>query len=406
MKNIIHYLQAVYSGSRTILARDIIAVILNLINKKIIKLEIQNNLGTKDNYKYIISRKLDTEDKMDQIEKYVYDWIFEGKSGIVNLVDRLKDLPKDKIANKKFKQLNDIAQRELDKKGANKQKVPLTLRMFNTLLFTISIIVTIIHIQYNGFSIYMGKNILENLGIIFMVCLRIFPILMLLILLFLKILIGIRHKVNKTVQKFTGKRLVTTTIAILLIGMLIIIITNIFTIDKYLIADELLLCIALIIMLTDNLMLKNDAQMIEDFSKLSSLKDKIEDYTLVNEKDIEQIVLWEKYLAYAVSFGVAEKIMKRIKGLHLDDDLNNLIQDTNFLDYITSDYYTFYTYASLDRAFLRSYERSVGHVFSSLGSSSGGESGFSSRFWRWIFRSVEAFQAGGGRGGGRRCILE
>ena len=46
---------------------------------------------------------------MDKIEKYVYDWIFEGKTGIVNLVDRLKDLPKDKIANKKFKQLNYIA---------------------------------------------------------------------------------------------------------------------------------------------------------------------------------------------------------------------------------------------------------------------------------------------------------
>lgn len=343
---------------------------------------------------------------MDKIEKYVYDWIFERKSGIVNLVDRLKDLPKDKIANKKFKQLNYIAQRELDKIGANKQKVPLTLRMLNTLLFIISIIVTIIHIQYNGFSIYMGKNILNNLGIIFMLCLRIFPILMLLILLFLKIIIGIRHKVNKTIQKFTGKRLVTTTIAILLIGMLVIIITNIFTIDKYLIADELLLCIALIIMLTDNLMLKNDAQMIEDFSKLNSLKDKIEDYTLISEKDVEQIVLWEKYLAYAVSFGVAEKIMKRIEGLNLDDDLNNLIQDTNFLDYLTSDYYLFYTYASLDRAFLRSYEKSVGSVFSNLGSSSGGSDGFSSRFWWRFFWRSEDFQAGGGRGGGRRCILE
>lgn len=47
-------------------------------------------------------------------------------------------------------------------------------------------------------------------------------------------------------------------------------------------------------MLTDNLMLKNDAIMIEDYSKLNTLKKKIEDYTLLKDKNIEYVQLWEK----------------------------------------------------------------------------------------------------------------
>lgn len=281
--------------------------------------------------------------------------------------------------------------------GANKQKVPAFLRAFNVVLFIISIVVTVIHIQYNGFNIYMPEKITSYLGIIFIFCLSMFPIIMGIILIFLKIIIGVRHKVNKVTQKYTGKRIVTTTIAILLIEMLLIVVTNILKIDKYIIADQLLLCIALIIMLTDNLMLKNDPIMIEDFSKLNALKDKIQDYTLINEKDIEQITLWERYLTYAISFGIAEKIMKRIKGLNLDDDLNSLVQDVSFYDYITSDYYTFYTYASLDRVFLRSYEKEVGKAISIMGSSmsgggfsSGGGGGFSGR--------TEVFLVGGGSG--------
>lgn len=384
-------------GSRTILARDIIAVILNLINKKIIKLELKNTLRGKDNYLYLISKTEDAENKMDKIETYVYNWIFEKQGGVVELNKRLKELPKEKDANRKFKTLNDIAGRQLESMGANKQKVPVTLRVFNVVLFIISIIITIIHIQYNGFNIYMPEKITSYLGVIFIFCLTMFPIIMAIILMFLKIIIGVRHKVNKVTQKYTGKRIVTTTIAILLIEMLLIVVTNILKIDKYIIADQLLICIALIIMLTDNLMLKNDPNMIEDFSKLNALKDKIQDYTLINTRDIEQITLWEKYLTYAISFGIAEKIMKRIKGLNLDDDLNNLIQDVSFYNYITSDYYTFYTYASLDRVFLRSYEKEVGKAISIMGSSMSG-GGFSSGSRRWLFRTDGGFSGGGGSG--------
>ena len=53
----------------------------------------------------------------------------------------------------------------------------------------------------------------------------------------------------------------------------------------------------MIIMLTDNLMMKNSVKMIEDYSKINSFKDKLEDYTMMEDRDIEQVKLWGKYLA-------------------------------------------------------------------------------------------------------------
>ena len=43
-------------GSRDVLARDIIAVILNLIDKKLIKMEILPSARTNESYTYILSR--------------------------------------------------------------------------------------------------------------------------------------------------------------------------------------------------------------------------------------------------------------------------------------------------------------------------------------------------------------
>ena len=352
-------------GSRTILARDIIAVILNLIDKKIINLEFKNAVSGKDNYIYIITKNKQAEEQMDSIEKYVYDWVFENKD-MVNLAYRLKDMPKDKLANKKFKELNDLVERNLATLGANQAKVPMIVRAFNMFLFILSIVVVVKHIMFNGYEIYDSATsdyiIIE--GIMFIIMLL--PFFMGLLYLPLNLIVMVRHKINKTVQKISGQKVVTTTISLLILFGVIIVLTAIFSIQKYIIADEILICIATILILTDNLMLKNNAIMIEDYSKLNTLKYKIENYSIMEDKDIEQVTLWEKYLSYAVSFGIANKIVKRIQGLNLDDDLLNLVNQDSFLDFITSDYYLFYTYTSLDRKFVRAYRNTTGKVISSL----------------------------------------
>ena len=230
--------------------------------------------------------------------------------------------------------------------------------------------------------------------IIYMVPL--FPFVMGILYVPINLIIIIRHKINKVIQRVTGQKVVTTTISLFVLFGAIILLTAIITPVKYIVADEVLICIATILILTDNLMLKNSSIMIEDYSKLNALKDKIEKYSLMEERDIEQIILWEQYLSYSVSFGIANKIVKRIKGLHLDEDLENLMINTPFVDFITSDYGMFYTYASLDRRFIKSYGKATGKVFSKFG---GG--GFSSGrrrwlLWRWRFLWRRRPEAGGG----------
>ena len=209
-----------------------------------------------------------------------------------------------------------------------------------------------------------------------------------------------RKERNKLINKITGQRVVTTTVAIIVIFLIIIILTALFSsnANKYIIADEVLICISLIIMLTDNLMMKNSIRMIEDFSKINCFKDKIENYTMMEDRDIEQVTIWGKYLAYAVSFGIADKIRKRIKDLSLDDDLLELLNNEDILEYIMTDYSFFYYNADLDSRFVESYGKTVGTMISEIGSGSSRRSEADSQ-------GVEAFLVEEAHGGGRRCFL-
>ena len=337
-------------GSRDILARDIIGVILNLIEKGNMKFKI-------DGYSSETTRR----------------------------------------SYKLYKKLNNATQEKINSIGANQKKVPVFIRVFNTFLFFFTVYISVKHILYEGMEIYDTWSLIST---IFIMLIYMLPITMLVIYGVLKIIITVRKKVNKLINKITGQRVVTTTVAIIVIFLIIIILTALFSsnANKYIIADEVLICISLIIMLTDNLMMKNSIRMIEDFSKINCFKDKIENYTMMEDRDIEQVTIWGKYLAYAVSFGIADKIRKRIKNLSLDDDLLELLNNEDILEYIMTDYSFFYYNADLDSRFVESYGKTVGTMISEIGSGSSRRSEADSQ-------GVEAFLVEEAHGGGRRCFL-
>lgn len=363
-------------GSREVLARDIIAVILNLIDKKTIEMDVIPAIKEKEPYKYIL-KKSKQNIEMDEIEKYIYEWLF-GKKDSINLADRLKEMPHQKDANEKFKTLNNMAKTNLNKVGANISKVPIALRIFNVILFVISLILVFMHFQYNEMEIYNFTTIGKIIGLILIWSLMVFPIAMGILYIPINLLIVTRHRVHKLIRKFTGQKIATTTASIILIFLIIIIITAILTkTARFIILDEILIGVSLLIMLTDNLMLKNNVNMIEDFSRLNMIKDKLKDDKLFEERDVEQTVLWGKYLAYGVAFGVSGKVSKRIKDMHIDDDLEHLLASNTMLEYMNSGYYHFYLYASLDRRFVRNYNKATENLFENRGSGSSSGSGFS-----------------------------
>lgn len=339
-------------GSRDILSRDIIAVILELVNKKIINLEFQKTAEGKENYRYIISRNIEKETEMDPVEKYLHLWLFGFNNHTVDLQKRLEEMPKEGDANVRFRELNRRVKDTLNSVGANQPRVPKGLRIFNDFLLILSIVLIFRHIAYNGLNIYTGNliNLLPFVKLLYMGIIAIGSFLYIPI----QIVVITRHQISHIVQKVTGQKSVITAISLSILFAVIIGLTIAFVPAKFIVADELLLGICLIIVLTDNLMLKNNPIISEDYSKLNLLKNRIVDYTMMEDRDVEQVKLWGRYLSYGISFGIANKIINRIHGLFLDEDLEKLA-NSNISKYITSDYYHFYRYASLDRRFARQY---------------------------------------------------
>ena len=46
----------------------------------------------------------------------------------------------------------------------------------------------------------------------------------------------------------------------------------------------------------------------------------MEDFSLLNEKEIPAIEVWEHYLVYATVFGIADKVLKQLKTIYPNID--------------------------------------------------------------------------------------
>ena len=129
----------------------------------------------------------------------------------------------------------------------------------------------------------------------------------------------------------------------------------------------------------------------EEYQKWKALNNFMKDFGRLDEKDLPEVKLWEKYLVYATVFGIADKVQNVMK-----TNLENM----NYNDYdFTYLYFNdWYFYTSLNRIVSDSISTAKGTISSheiatSSNSSSGGFGGGSS-FGGGGF-------GGGGSGGGR-----
>ena len=127
----------------------------------------------------------------------------------------------------------------------------------------------------------------------------------------------------------------------------------------------------------------------EDYKKWKALKNFLNDFGTFSNKEIPEIVLWEKYLVFATLFGCAEKVIKamKVEMVNVPNDYFDTYMDLYVIN------------QSISRAIIssHSYAQSAyaaAHSSSSSGgfsSGSGGGGGFSSGGGSF----------GGGGGGGR-----
>lgn len=104
---------------------------------------------------------------------------------------------------------------------------------------------------------------------------------------------------------------------------------------------------------------------------------------MLNEREVPELVLWEKYLVYATAFGIADKVLKQLKVKYPEfSDDTYLSSTTYFYLMAHTDFNTSFV-NSVSTSMQRAYQSSVASSSSSSGGGFGG--GFS----------------GGGGGGGR-----
>ncbi len=122
---------------------------------------------------------------------------------------------------------------------------------------------------------------------------------------------------------------------------------------------------------------------IDEREKWVGLKKYMEDFSLLNEKEIPALELWEEYLVYATVFGIADKVIKQLKIVY---------PEINEMDNFST---TSYIYLISHTDFNSSFNSAISSSISSAMSSGSG------RRWRLLWRWRRWPEAGGG---GRRKI--
>ena len=132
----------------------------------------------------------------------------------------------------------------------------------------------------------------------------------------------------------------------------------------------------------------------EEKAMWKGLKKYMEEFSLLKEKDVPDLVLWEKYLIYATAFGISKKVISELKVVYKE------LSDPNYLTTHNYTYMYYMTDSRFGNDFISSFDKTMNSVYNSVSSaysaahsssSSGG--GFGGGF---------SGGGGGGFGGGRR----
>ena len=104
----------------------------------------------------------------------------------------------------------------------------------------------------------------------------------------------------------------------------------------------------------------------DEIEKWRGLKKYMEEFSLLNEREVPEIAIWEKFLVYATAFGIADKVLKQLKVVY--PDIENSINVNTYP----------YMYLMIHTNFSRSFSNAISSSMSSeYSSASGGGGGFS-----------------------------
>lgn len=326
--------------NRQVLARDVTAVVLNLIQKDILHMEMKPTMEGKDNYTYMISRNREANiNDLDEIERYVLSWLFGYyEQEEIDLIQKLKEISKRKDFIKNLKKLDRMTQKKLNSIGANIKSVPSFIRKANIILLVIVCIMAVIHIVNNGLDIRIYESTLFILGIVAVGIIIILPVVALAIHLLLLLIVLLKKLIKSQAEKYSGKKIVSMSLILLIFISIFVGIVYMIVPNKYICLDIFMIGMALLIVRTDNLMTKHSKQALNDYYALQEIKYKIEEYSLIKDEQINYIKLWDEYLIYAVAFGIPIQIVNKLKETYQEDEDIEYLAKCENLYYICKAY--------------------------------------------------------------------
>ena len=63
----------------------------------------------------------------------------------------------------------------------------------------------------------------------------------------------------------------------------------------------------------------------------------MQEFSLLEEKDVPSLVLWEKYLVFATAFGISEKVLKQLKVVYPEiTDMNSSLTSYSYIHIMNS----------------------------------------------------------------------
>ena len=105
---------------------------------------------------------------------------------------------------------------------------------------------------------------------------------------------------------------------------------------------------------------------IDEREKWKGLKKYMEDFSLLNEKEVPAIEVWEEFLVYATVFGIADKVIKQLKLVYPEIE--------NMDNFNTASYVYLMSHTDFNSSFSSAINSSIS---STMSSGSGGGGGFS-----------------------------
>lgn len=335
---------------RKINKNEISASILDLIRRKIIGIEKQDN----NSYDFILKEEYESLSKVDQ--KLVI-LIFGNET-----TKRINSNKIKKITYNKFDSFKDAVINELEEKELMGNYMP-QLSEVNGIMFEIGIILLFTPLFFISVLLFLGYSVVRYRNNFYIWILKMLNI----------ILVIISILMNNTVPHIS---IYFSIIAIIIISVML---------KK----------------LPVKLKIKCTDKGIEEYKKWHGLRNFLMDFSKIDEKEIPEVTLWEKYLVYGTALGVSKKVLDtmKIKIEQLDanfdvETLNDMLLTDNIASSISRIGNNVVTQSLPTVSFPIASAIASGSGGGSYSSGSGGGGGFSGG-------SSGGGSFGGGGGGGR-----